>query len=488
MKRQSLFSFGALAMILLSCSKDPLVSRLEWIEWTESNATTEDGRLLAFPGAEGFGRFAKGARGAAAPTVYVVSNLEDSGPGSFRDAVSKPGRFVLFNVSGIIKLKSNLAVAANTTIAGHTAPGDGIVLYGRKVSFSGSNGTIARFIRIRLGANAGAGKSDDASGIANGNNIMLDHMSFTWGLDEVFSINWDKKGYEPDSITIQNSIIGQGLHRHNHSAGGLIQTGGRISIIRSLYHSNKTRNPKVKGINEFVNNFVYNFGNANTSYPDHAISADAYILGGESSGESNVTILNNYFVGGPSTPKTKGTPFSRGNGNFNLYQSGNYFDNNQNGKLDGQLIEATEVWYPGLTADNFKTSDFYGTYPTLRPKLSAKEAYAYLVDHVGAILPRRDQVDAFLIQELRSKGTRGFYTYRESDLPLDNGGLGRFEPAEPLADSDGDGIPDIWEERLKLDKNNGADALTPSSHPLFSGYLNIEAYLILLAQQKKTGK
>lgn len=484
MKRQCLFSFGALAMILLSCSKDALVSRLEWIEWAESNATTDGGRLLAFPGAEGFGRFATGARGATAPSVYFVTNLDDSGPGSFRDAVSKPGRFVLFNVSGIIKLKSNLAVAANTSIAGHTAPGDGVVLYGRKVSFSGSNGTIARFVRIRLGANAGAGKSDDASGIANGKNIMLDHMSFTWGLDEVFSINWDNKGNEPDSITIQNSIIGQGLHRHNHSAGGLIQTGGKISIIKSLYHSNKTRNPKVKGINEFVNNVVYNFGNANTTYPDHAISADAYILGGESSGESNVTILNNYFVGGPSTPKTKGTPFSRGNGNFNLYQSGNYFDNNQNGKLDGELIEATAAWYPGLAADNFKTADFYETYPTLRPKMTAKKAYAYLIDHVGATLPQRDQVDAFLIQELQSKGTLGFYAYRESDLPLDNGGLGRFESADLPMDSDGDGIPDEWEVKLKLDKNNSADALQSSKHPLFKGYLNMEAYLILLAQHK----
>src|SRR5690606_25263326 len=207
MKRQNLFSFGALAMILLSCSKDPLVSRLAWIEWAESNATTEDGRLLAFPGAEGFGRFATGARGATTPSVYFVTNLDDSGPGSFRDAVSEPGRFVLFNVSGIIKLKSNLAVAANTTIAGHTAPGDGVVLYGRKVSFSGSNVTIAHLVRIRIGANAGAGKSDDASGIANGKNIMLDHMSFTWGLDEAYSINWDNKGNEPDSITIQNSII-----------------------------------------------------------------------------------------------------------------------------------------------------------------------------------------------------------------------------------------------------------------------------------------
>lgn len=150
--------------------------------------------LLSFPGAEGFGRFAKGARGYGEPRVYAVTTLADDGPGSFRDAVSQPGRFVIFKVAGVIRLKSNITVAPYTTIAGHTAPGDGIVLYGRKVSFTGADETIARFLRIRLGTNGGAGKNDDASGIANGKNIILDHLSFSWGLDEVFSVSWDKKG------------------------------------------------------------------------------------------------------------------------------------------------------------------------------------------------------------------------------------------------------------------------------------------------------
>lgn len=442
--------------------------------------------VLSFPGAEGYGRFAHGARGHASPSVYFVTNLNDSGPGSFRDAVSQPGRFVIFKVSGIIELKDRIAIAANTTIAGHTAPGDGVVLYGRGVSFSGSSHTISRFLRIRAGVNKGAGKNEDASGISNGSNIMLDHMSFTWGLDEVFSINWDNKGLEPDNITIQNSVIGQGLHRHNHSAGGLIQTGGKISILKSLYHSNKTRNPKVKGVNEFVNNVVYNFGNANTTYSDHGISADAYILGGESAGESNVIILNNYFVGGPSTPKTKATPFSRGNGNFNLYQAGNYYDNNQNGSLDGELIEQNSTWYPGIEAVNFKTAADYSTYPTINPSLSAQDAYQYIIDNVGATLPKRDQVDGFLVTELESKGTQGFYAYRESDLPLANGGVGTFDGAPLPVDTDGDGIPDEWEVRLGLDKDDASDALKPSSDPAHTGYLNIEVYINLLAGETPT--
>ncbi|RRN77237.1 pectate lyase, partial [Pseudoxanthomonas sp. SGD-10] len=122
-------------------------------------------QTLAFPGADGFGKYTTGARGAANPEVYVVTNLNNSGPGSFRDACSKPGRFIVFAVGGIIRLSSDIVVPANTTIAGQTAPGDGIVLFGKRVTFSGANNTIARFLRIRLGATDNNGK--DASGLSN---------------------------------------------------------------------------------------------------------------------------------------------------------------------------------------------------------------------------------------------------------------------------------------------------------------------------------
>lgn len=374
-------------------------------------------------------------------------------------------------------------VAPYTTIAGHTAPGDGVVLYGRKVSFSGASETIARFLRIRLGTQAGAGKNDDASGIANGKNIMLDHLSLTWGLDEVFSINWDKRGVEPTHITIQNSIIGQGLHRYNHSAGGLIQSGGKVSIIKTLYINNKTRNPKVKGINEFVNNVVYNFGNANTTHVEHAISADAYILGGGSAATSNALILNNYFIGGPATPLSKVTPFSRGNENFNLYQEGNYFDNNKNGMLDGSLIGGSDRWFPGLLTVNFKAKTDFATYPSISPSMDAQQTFLYILEHAGATRPTRDEVDQLLIQELESIGRDGSFVYDESDLVLANGGLGRMEARESLRDSDKDGIPDQWETKLGLNKNRAEDALLPSRNKTFAGYLNIEVYLHLLAME-----
>lgn len=428
----------------------------------------------AFPGAGGFGRFAKGARGVSSRQVYIVSNLNDNGAGSFRDAVSQPGRIVVFAVGGIIRLNTDVVVSPNVTIAGQTAPGDGIVLVNKRVTFTGASNTICRFLRVRLGATGNSGK--DASGLANGANIMLDHMSFAWGMDEVFSINWDSKGSAPDSITIQNSIIAQGLHRENHSAGGLIQTpdGGKVSLIRNLYISNKTRNPKVKGINEFVNNVVYNWGNGNRlgDNMNYGWSGEAYIMGG-SSGVSEVNIINNYFMGGPLTPPDEATPFSRGTGTFYLYGAGNLFDNNKNGALDGVLVPYNDTGYPGIVPEGFRTQAF--AYPESAPLLSADQAYQWVIDNVGANYPRRDQLDGLLISEVASRGTQGLYVYRETDIPLSNGGVGEVFNAPAPPDTDADGMPDAWEDAHGLNKNNASDAVAFSTTS--PEYLNIEVYI-----------
>lgn len=202
--------------------------------------------LRAFPGAEGFGANAVGGRGGS---IYVVTNLNDSGAGSLRDAVSAPHRIVVFAVGGLIKITGRIICSSYITILGQTAPGDGITVYGNGWSFSDANETIVRYVRIRMGKSGSAGK--DAITIASGNNMIFDHLSVSWGLDETFSINGSGA-----NITIQNSIIGQGLQPH--SCGGLIQTDGGVSLFRNLYIDNKTRNPKVKGVNEFTNNVVYN--------------------------------------------------------------------------------------------------------------------------------------------------------------------------------------------------------------------------------------
>ncbi|UKM63843.1 fibronectin type III domain-containing protein [Flavobacteriaceae bacterium GSB9] len=433
-------------------------------------------QTLAFPEATGFGRYTTGARGAANPEVYLVTNLNDSGPGSFRDAVSQEGRFILFTVGGIINVSSDIVVPRNTTIAGQTAPGEGIVFYGQRVMFSGASNTIARYLRIRFG---GWAKNKDASGVSNGSNMIFDHMTFTWGTDEVFSVNWDNKGTSPDNITVQNSIIGHGLHRHNHSAGGLIQpSDGKISLIGNLYISNKTRNPKVKGINEFVNNVVYNWGNYGNTY-GHTESGDAYIMGGDSEGISNVNIINNYFISGPHTGDDVTTPFNRGNANFFLYGSGNYFDSNKNGVLDGSLVSEDLTGYPTGDANTLLAEPY--DYPVKNAPLTAQQAFDNIVVSVGASYPKRDQVDSLMIADLTSKGTKAFYVYRETDLPFENGGVGHVYSAPSPQDSDADGMPDDWEDANGLDKNNPSDAvaISVSNAP----YLNIEVYINNLVNQ-----
>ena len=191
---------------------------------------------LAFPGAEGFGKYAVGGRNGS---VYHVTNLNDSGAGSLRDAVSQPNRIVVFDVAGVIKLQSRLVFKNNLYVAGQTAPGEGITVYGNGVSFSGANNTIVRYLRFRMGVGGDSGK--DAAGVANGRNMIFDHLSVSWGRDETFSISSDGKG-DLGNITIQNSIMSQGLL--THSAGGLMQADN-ITLYRNLYADNSTRNNRM---------------------------------------------------------------------------------------------------------------------------------------------------------------------------------------------------------------------------------------------------
>lgn len=430
-------------------------------------------QTLAFPEATGFGRYTTGARGGANPQIYLVTNLNDSGLGSFRDAVSQEGRFVIFRVGGIINTLSQIVIAKNTTIAGQTATGAGIVLLGSKVTFTGASNTISRYIRIRFGATT---QNQDASGISNGANMILDHMSFSWGTDEVFSISDDGKGTPINNITVQNSIIGQGMHRHNHSAGGLIQPAGSVSLIGNLYICNKTRNNKIKGINEFVNNVVYNWGNYGNTY-GHTESGDAYIMGGDSAGTSDVNIINNYFIGGPNTSTSISSPFNRGNAGFKLYGPGNYFDNNKNGILDGNLVPQDLTGFPVEDMSSILATPY--DYPMKNPTLTAQEAFDKVVASVGASYPARDQVDKLMVSDLASKGTTATYLYVQSDLTkapynFSNGGAGHVYGAPAPLDTDSDGMPDAFEDANGLNKNV-ADALAVSTTN--APYLNIEVYI-----------
>ncbi|WPV65303.1 T9SS type A sorting domain-containing protein [Chitinophaga sp. LS1] len=415
-------------------------------------------QTLSFPGAEGFGRFATGGRGG---DVYIVTNLNDSGSGSLRDAVSQPNRIVVFEVGGIINIDTRIVVSQNITIAGQTAPGDGIVVYGNGMSYSNASNTITRYLRVRMGVNGDSGK--DALGIANGINMIFDHLSVSWGRDENFSINWDSKNSEPGNITIQHSIIGQGLW--SHSCGGLIQTNGGVSLYRNLYIDNKTRNPKVKGKNEFVNNIVYNWGDGG-----------AYILG-DSEGASAANIINNFFIAGPAV-NNHTAPFIRGNLNFSTYGAGNYYDSIQDGTLSGRLLEQFDYGV-GDRAVNWMTVPFaYPIQPDSGNVVSAQQAYSIVLQGAGANIPKRDQVDSIMISELASLGTCGITitTFTNENL-LPTGGPGVVNGGVVQTDTDRDGIPDVWEVRYGLNPDSAADGKTLNT----DGYTNLEHYINCLA-------
>ena len=392
---------------------------------------------LAFPSAEGFGRFATGGR---AGEVYHVTNLDDSGPGSFRDAVSKPNRTVVFDVGGVIRIEKRIIISPNITIAGQTAPGDGITIYGNGLSYSDADNTITRYIRIRMGKVGDDGA--DAVSIASGHDMIFDHVSISWGRDGTFDLNGDVS-----DVTLQNSIIAQGLQ--THSTGGLIQPSGGVSILRCLYIDNHTRNPKVKGMNQFVNNVIY----------DWAVAG--YILGGGTKRLCEANVIGNYFIDGPETGDT--APFNRANENFHIYAQSNWHDGNENGKLDGAEI-SKDVYGPvtwvGQAFD----------YPEVT-LLNPLEAYELVLSEVGASLTR-DEVDALLLENLTSLGTKGKTISDEMGLPTKGPGI--VKGGEAYQDEDKDGMPDYWEKAKGLDPKNSQDSQEDRDG---DGYTNLEEYL-----------
>ena len=397
------------------------------------------GQQLAFPGAQGWGRFATGGR---TGSVYHVTNLNDSGTGSLRDAVSQPNRIVVFDVSGVIRINSRIVFSKNLYVAGQTAPGEGITVYGDGVSFSGADNIIVRYMRFRMGA-VGT-KDKDAAGVANGQNMIFDHCSFSWGQDENFSINWDNKGTAPQNITLMNSIVGQGLM--THSAGGLMQAEN-VTLYRILLVDNSTRNFKVKGINQYANNLVYNWKNA------------AYNMGGDSEGQSYANIESNLFINGPAVG---GNCLTGGNSNFHFYGADNWQDANRDG-----LYNPAEFTGDGGGDRQATAYD----YPALE-KWAAKELIEKLLPDVGASLPYRDLADCYMVNEVLSYGTKGNLITNENELPIGVPTTWSWFKGTKPADTDGDGMPDAWETANGTDPAKN-DAMTIASN----GYANIENYI-----------
>lgn len=396
-------------------------------------------QLVAFPGAEGYGKFATGGR---TGSVYHVTNLNNTGAGSLRDAVSSPNRIVVFDVAGVIRITGRMIVAANIYIAGQTAPGEGITVYGDGWSFSNANNTICRYMKIRMGIVGTSGK--DANGLSDGHDIIFDHCSVSWGRDENFSINTTTA----QNITIQNSIISQGLL--THSAGGLIQCDGGVTLYRNLYVDNGTRNNKVKGLSQYVNNIVYNW------------SAGAYIMGGESSGNSYVNVTNNCFIQGPVNGVV---PMSAGNNLFHIYATDNISDTNRNGLFDPYTIPQSEYEGP----PDFQATPY--AYPTL-PTYPANTLLTNLLPSVGASLPYRDYADYYVVNEVKTFGKKGELIANESVLPFGAPTTWPLWAGTARTDTDNDGMPDSWEN------SNGTNpAVNDAMVVTASGYTNIENYI-----------
>lgn len=400
-------------------------------------------QLVAFPGAQGFGKYAKGARASASPTVYHVTNLNDSGSGSLRDALSASNRIVVFDVAGVIKIATRIVCASNIHIAGQTAPGEGITVYGNGFSYSNADNVICRYLRMRMGNIGDSGK--DACGIAEGTDMIFDHVSVSWGRDETFSVS----GAACINITIQNSIIAQGLL--SHSAGGLIQTDGGVTLYRNCYIDNDTRNNKIKGVNQYVNNMVYNW------------SSGAYLMGGDSEGTSYANCVGNYFINGPMKSVSA---LSGANANFNIYAADNWWDKNRDGKLNGYLVPQYE--YSG--GPTFQANPY--NYPTL-PTMPATSLVDSLLPTVGASLPYRDLVDCYVVDQLKSFGKKGVIITNETENPVGAPSTWNMWTGTKRTDTDNDGMPDSWESANGLNPNLASDAVTYATN----GYLNIENYI-----------
>lgn len=441
---------------------------------------TDKETAVAFPGAEGFGKYTTGGRGGK---VFIVTNLNDDGPGSLREAVVKNyPRIIVFAVSGTIHLNSKLNIKGDVTIAGQTAPGDGICLADNSVQLNGNN-IIIRYLRFRMGDRyqragmvEGSG-SDDAFGGTGRKNIIIDHCSGSWSTDEVFSI------YGGDSTTVQWNLISEPLNFSYHfekgdtayeqHGYGAIWGGRHSSFHHNLIAHCNSRTPRWDGIRnipeencDFVNNVIYDWGHNN-------------VYAGEG---GNYNIVNNYYKYGPNTGKNVryrvANPWSKppsiGFGKW--FIEGNY--------VDGNAEITTDNW-KGVTVEDGKASDMdlvkvnSSSFQLIPVNVqSAKEAYESVLKNVGAVLPKRDTLDQRIINEVRNRTGRmidvqGGYPHGTA-FELTTSAWPTLNSLPAPKDSDKDGMPDDWETKNGLNANDTSDA---SGLKLHGFYTNIEVYI-----------
>lgn len=475
-----------------------------YIPWASRPNDLPQASIPAFPGAEGGGMYTYGGRGG---NVYTVTSLEDRGPGTLREACEQGGaRIIVFNVSGIIRIKTPLIIRAPyITIAGQTAPGDGICVAGESIWIN-THDVIIRHMRFRRGETF-VGRRDDSIGGNPVGNIMIDHVSATWGLDENMSMY--RHMYSPGAgypdekrptvnITIQNSLFGEALDTYNHAFGSTLG-GENCSFMRNMWASNAGRNPSIgwNGIFNFVNNVVYNWYNRSTDGGDYT---------------ANYNIINNFYKPGPVTNLAEPISYrilkpESGRSKLSYmvygraYVNGNVINNNEKVTKDnwdgGVQIENKKGELMGY--DEAKTyfdkmkSDRPFPMPWFSKIMKADEAYEYVLKNVGATLPIRDKVDERIVRTVKTgvpeyaKGLdkKEFYQFEHRRLPMDSykqgiitdisqvGGYPEYK-GKPYVDTDKDGMPDAWEKKYGLNPKDPSDAKGDLNT---DGYSNIEDYI-----------
>ncbi|MCW3092024.1 MAG: polysaccharide lyase [Ferruginibacter sp.] len=473
-----------------------------FIPWAQKPADLPQAKIPAFPGAEGGGAYSFGGRGGK---VFVVTSLDDRGPGTLREACEQGGvRIIVFNVAGIIRLHSPINIRAPyISIEGQTAPGDGICIAGESVLID-THDVVIRYMRFRRGATEVTRRDDGLGGNPVGN-IIIDHTSASWGLDENMSIYrhvYDRNGAKQEklpsvNITIQNSIFSEGLDTYNHAFGSTIG-GLNSTFMRNLWANNIARNPSVGMYGDFgfVNNVVFNWWNRSVDGGDN---------------HSFFNFINNYFKPGPITPMDKpiGHRILKPESGRDKKDSATY------GKayVGGNIMEGNEKvtkdnWAGGVQVGDLPDAGKYmeaikvnQPFPIAKFSImSAKDAYTYVLAHVGATLPKRDPVDTRIVEDVRT----GKITYNENiepyrgtkyitrRLPADSYKKGIISDISqvrgypeykgtPYKDADNDGMPDEWETKHGLNPNNKADATLPGKKK--DGYTNIEVYLNEIADK-----
>ena len=507
-------SDSAWAVAFPIVKKEAMENGRPYVPWAWRPYDLKQAKIPAFPGAEGGGMYTAGGRGGK---VLVVPTLNDDGPGSFRWACEQGGaRIIVFNVSGIIWLKTPIILRAPyVTIAGQTAPGDGVCIAGQSFQVN-THDVIVRHMRFRRGATNVWYREDSFGGNPVGN-IMIDHCSCEWGLDENISFYrhmFDMGDGKPSrkeptvNVTIQNTISAKGLDTYNHAFGSTIG-GENTTFMRNLWADNTGRNPSIGwgGVFNFVNNVIYNWVHR---------TAD----GGEFSTMSN--FINNYYKPGPLTPKDSPVGYrivkseSRSQKLFpyaqygRVYAIGNIMEGNERVTKDNwdggiQTSDKDGKLNPDELALMKSNEPFPMAHMTILP---SEKTFDYVLENVGATLPTRDIVDERIINEVRtgeayyvkklpkdnpygdhwgmrdrSKNEEGLFKYRR--LPKDSyklgiitdprqmGGYPEYK-GEPRVDTDGDGMPDDWEIANGLNPNDPSDA---NGDCTGDGYTNIEKYI-----------